>query len=554
MYLTGITAQQDSPPSYDLTCQVRVRWAYGDQMPDVIEFWWQGGSSSNGYPVPPQLSVNQNNPVEEAILTLPAGVPGTVRACPRMVDDAGSLTYKQPDENGEEQVWENFCVNTQFVGERLPGEPPDRCVTAPQITAMELGFGSVTVRWTNPEGYDRFELSFAHAGSGGNPDVYYTEDTSYRIDKLPAGGCWARVVGLHDGNDWTGTVTCRSPESNFQESSLPAELGYITPKFTPGAPIGTVKQNSQHRELFVCLPDGRPVGVWGDPYWHPWFGHGNGPGFPPNAPLAALSRDDGFMDVFGTAQDGRVYLGWWDGNPWKEWFVLSDPIFPPGARIATLSRNTDQMDIFAIGQDGMMRSNWWNGSPWRGWFDLPGETFPAGAPIAAIRRNPDQMDIFVIGDDGTVRSNWWNGNPWRGWFALPGADFMPGAYVAATNRNPDQIDIFAIGNDGVVRCNWWNGNPWRGWYEIPGIGFPPGAPIAAHSRNSNWMEIAAVGTDGQMYINRWKGNWSGWQVLPNQQFPLGAHVSFHDQLFAVANDGFLYMNTLSYSPAWYKIE
>ena len=89
MYLTGITAQQDSPPSYDLTCQVRVRWAYGDQMPDVIEFWWQGGSSSNGYPVPPQLSVNQNNPVEEAILTLPAGVPGTVRACPRMVEDAG---------------------------------------------------------------------------------------------------------------------------------------------------------------------------------------------------------------------------------------------------------------------------------------------------------------------------------------------------------------------------------------------------------------------------------------------------------------------------------
>jgi hypothetical protein len=43
MYLTQITAEQVSDPLYELFCQVRVRWAYGDQMPDVIEFWWQGG-------------------------------------------------------------------------------------------------------------------------------------------------------------------------------------------------------------------------------------------------------------------------------------------------------------------------------------------------------------------------------------------------------------------------------------------------------------------------------------------------------------------------------
>lgn len=555
MYLSGITAEQVSAPSYELVCQVRVRWAYGDQMPDVIEFWWQGGSSPTWEVMLPQLSVDENNPVEEAEITVPAGVPGTIRACPRITDDRGNLEYRQPDENGEELIWDGFCVGTQFVGQRLDGEPPDRCRTAPEITAMEVGFGSVTVRWTNPEGYDRFVLHFADAGSGGNPNPYYTEETHYRVDRVPSGGCWARVAGIHDGNNWTGTSTCRSPESRQRETSVPPELGYITPKFAPGTPVGTAKQNYDHRELFACLPDGRPVGVWGDPFWHAWYGHGNGPGFPSGAPLTALSRNDGYMDVFGAAQDGRIYLAWWAGTPWREWFVLSDPVFPPGAWIAALSRNTDQMDIFAIGADGMMRSNWWNGNPWRGWFDLPGVGFPAGAPIAAIRRNPDQMDIFAIGADGIVRSNWWNGTPWRGWFALPGADFPPGASIAATNRNPDQMDIFAIGNDGVVRSNWWNGSPWRGWFALQGVTFPPGGSIAAHSPSPHFMEIAAVANDGHAYRNCWSGNWSGWQMLLAEKFPPGAHVSIHSGLFCVANDGYVRFNTLRpISPSWYKLE
>lgn len=556
MYIFAMKAQQTSPPAHGPSCQVRVRWKYGDQMPEAIEFWWQGGSSSNWDPVLPTLSVNQNNPVEEAVITLPAGVPGTIRVCPRMIDDRGNLEYRQPDEAGEELIWNGFCIGLQFTGQRLDDEPPDRCRTAPEITAMEVGFGSVNVRWTNPEGYDRFILNFADADSGGNPRPYHTEETSYRVDRVPAGGCWARVVGLHDGNTWTGTSTCQSPESTYKEMSVPPEMGYMTPKFLPGTPIGTVKQNADHRELFACLPDGRPVGVWGDPYWHPWYGHGNGPGFPERAPLTALSRDDGYMDLFGAATDMRIHMGWWAGNPWREWFALSDPDFPPGAWIAALSRNTDQMDIFAVGADGVMRSNWWNGSPWRGWFDLPGADFPGGAPIAAVRRNPDQMDLFAVGRDGLVHSNWWNGNPWRGWFPLPGADFPPGAAIAATNRNPDQMDVFVIGHDGIVRCNWWNGNPWRGWYELPAaVKFPPGGSLAAHSPNANWMEVAAVATDGQAYVNRWRGSWSGWQVLPGAQFPPGAHVSIHGQLYAVATDGVTRFNTLGLlSPSWYKIE
>lgn len=35
-------AEQVSPPSYDLVCQVQARWSYGDQDPDVMEFWWKG--------------------------------------------------------------------------------------------------------------------------------------------------------------------------------------------------------------------------------------------------------------------------------------------------------------------------------------------------------------------------------------------------------------------------------------------------------------------------------------------------------------------------------
>ena len=555
MYLTGISAEQASDPSYDISCEVRVHWTYGDQTPDVIEIWWQGGSSADWDWVPPRLRVDESNPVEETIIIVPAGVPGIVRTCPRMTDDRENLEYRQPDDNGEELIWNGFCIGTQFTGRRLEGKPPDRCRVGPQITAMEVGYGSVTVRWTNPEGYDRFVLSFADSNSGGVPHAYHTEESSYRVDRVPAGGCWARVIGIHEGNAWVGTSECRSPESSFRETSVPQERGYATPQFDPGAPIGTVKQNHDHRELFACLPDGRPVGVWGDPYWHPWYGHGNGPGFPPAAPLTALSRDDGYMDLFGAAQDGRIYLGWWHGNPWREWFALSDPDFSPGAWIAALSRNTDQMDIFAVGNDGTVRTNWWNGPPWRGWFELPGAAFSPGAPIAAVRRNPDQMDIFVVGRDGIVRNNWWNGNPWRGWNEIDGTSFHPGSALAATNRNPDQMDIFVIGPDGVVRSNWWNGNPWRGWFELPGVTFPPGASIAAHSRNPDWMEVAAVGTDGQAWINRWRGSWQGWQVLSGANFPPGAHVAFHDMLYCVANDGFVRFNSLSlYSPSWYRVE
>ncbi len=109
MYLTGITAEQVSAPSYESTCQARVRWGYGDQMPDVIEFWWQGGSSSNWDLILPRLPVDEDNPVEEAVLTVPAGVSGILRACPRTTDDAGNLEYRQPDDLGEDQVWNGFA-------------------------------------------------------------------------------------------------------------------------------------------------------------------------------------------------------------------------------------------------------------------------------------------------------------------------------------------------------------------------------------------------------------------------------------------------------------
>src|SRR5688572_2111699 len=105
MYLTEITAEQVSAPSYEPHCQVRVRWAYGYQTPDVIEFWWQAGSNANWELILPHISVDENNPVHEAEITIPSGVPGIIRACPRMTDDSGNLEYSQPDDSGEELIW-----------------------------------------------------------------------------------------------------------------------------------------------------------------------------------------------------------------------------------------------------------------------------------------------------------------------------------------------------------------------------------------------------------------------------------------------------------------
>jgi hypothetical protein len=549
MYLTELRAKQVSSPSYDVLCRVELRWNYGNQDTEVMEFWWKGGSDDHWTWIA-ELGVNNGSP-ESTEIWIPAGVPGLIIACPRLLDDVGAKKNRQPDDDGEELIWNGFCLFKQFVGERLEGPPPQRCHTAPQITALDVGHGSVTVRWTNPEGYDRFRIEFA--GSTGGPAVFWTENHEYRFEKLPTGGYWARVAGIHEGNDWTGTSDCTSPWSDTRETSIPFELGYIEAKFTPGAPIGVLKQNADHTELFGCLPDGRPVAIWSDdlPVWHPWYGHGSGPGFPGGAPLTALSRDDGHMDVFGVASDGRVHLAWWHGNPWQEWFALSDPEFPPGAFIAAVSRNSDQMDIFVVGSDAVVRSNWWNGDPWREWFPLEGLSFPPGAPIAAISRNPNQMDIFVVGFDGIVRSNWWNGDPWRGWFELSGASFPPGAHVAATTRNDDQMDIFVVGYDGIVRSNWWNGNPWRGWFELGGATFPPGASISALSPSPNLMEITAVATDGQARWNRWNGNWSGWNVLPGATFPAGAILSGADSIYGVASDG--YMRGTHYS-GWYPVK
>jgi hypothetical protein len=489
MYLTAFEAEQSSPPSYELNCQVELRWRY-DQEPQVMEFWWRGGSDE-GDPgerwrnqvAPQYVAVDTSKDIAHASVTVPAGEAGMIIACPRMLDDSGALDYWTPDADDTKQPWKNFCVSTPFTGERLDGKPRDRCRVAPEITGLEVGYGSVTVRWTNPEGYDEFVVHFSAPDSGGDATPYWTPNTEYRFEKVARGGCWARVAGVHAGNSWTGTQRCESPLSSFNETSVPPELGYVEARFDPGAPVGAVARTAEHSEVFGCLPDGRPVAIWrhAEPWWHPWYGHGDGPGFPGGAWLTAVARSDDLMDLFGVASNGSVYLAWWNGNPWREWFVLSGASFLPGSRIAAVSRNPNQMDIFAAGTDGVVRSTWWNGDPWQEWFELDGADVPPGAPIAAASRNPNQMDVFATGTDGIVRSNWWNGNPWRGWFALDGADFPPGAPIAAQSVGPDSQAIAAVGVDGKARINAWDGT-WKGWRIVPSGDFPPGAPLTVAGR------------------------------------------------------------------------
>jgi hypothetical protein len=508
MYLTGLTAEQVSPPSYEHHCQAKVRWSYGNQEADVIQFWWKGGSDSDWSPLGPPVSIDADNPVVETELTVPAGVPGWIFACPRLLEDGGGFEERQPDDDGEEKHWTGFCGYTQFISQRLEDPPPDRCGKAPVITKMELGYGSVTVRWSNPEGYDRFIVEFADPTTGGQPRSYKTENTEYRFEKLPEGGCWARVTGIHDGK-LTGTDTCTSPPSGVEEIAVPRDLAYYEAKFAPGTPLATLKKYSDHTEVFGCLPDGRPVGIWQDapPWWHPWYSHDAGPGFPGGASLTALSRDDDFMDLFCIANDQRLYFAWWNGEPWREWFQMSDREFQPGAPIAALSRNSDQMDLFVVDTRGTVRSTWWNGAPWRDWFALPGPSFPSGAPIAAICRHKDQMDIFAI-------------------------------------------DV-----SGVVRNCWWNGEPWRDWNELGGFTFPGGASIAATTRNTDHMEVAAVDVNGNALANHWQGEWSGWMVIAGATFPPGAKLAAAHDLYAVASDGYVRSGILrKKNPSWYRVQ
>lgn len=559
MYIADLKIELVSPPSYDPFCQVRATWVYGNQRPHVIEFWWVSPSDSvadqaKWQPCHQSVLADKNAATQEHILTVPATIL-TIIVCPRL-EEAGVYLPEQKDEEGTYSRFSHFCLYYRINPQRLSARPDPKCVTPPEITGLDVDWGSIIVRWNNPEGFDEFELEVRQDDLGLPPSYHRTEEQWFRVGRLAAGDKFVSVKGIHNNALWL--PGCDSPWSNVHGVTLPAELAYVVPQFPPGAPLAAMSRHEKHQEVMVCATDSRPMGIWKlMPHWEweAWFRHATGPGFPAGTPLAALSRDRDFMDAFAAGQNGCVNHALWHHNPWIEWLQHSDPRFPPPTHIAALARSSDHMDIFCVDDIETLRWRWWNGGPWPLWEDIGGLKFPPGAPIAAISRYEDQMDIFCVCDQ-IVFGNWWNGPPWRGWYQVEGALFPLGATIAAVSRNDDQMDLFAIDMEGNARTNWWNRPPWRGWDYLGGAEFPPGAPIVAISNSEDWMHVLAIDKNGIALLNVWNGGWSGWQEVPDAKFPPGAHVAatYYETFFCVADDGYLKGTSSGIGWKWMAVE
>ena len=532
MYLTDLSAEQlDVPDGPQGWCKVRVIWAYGNQLPDVLQLYYQPGGGSNWVAWDELEVQDATDPTDyEGYLLGPDVV--QIIAAPRMRQDDGTLANTQPDDGGEEYRWHDFHRSVQLpLRVEQPGEVEQTCRVPPEIVELAVGFGTVTMRWTNPERYNKFRVTWTQSST-------YEADTTDQhlvISRVEGGRTIHMAVkGIHERHL---EADCSSDWSRRRETYVPDERGYAPPRFDRSSSLAAISRDSDFMDVFASGPDGRIRSIWWNGGWHPWFELPVGPGFFPNPAVSAVSRDTDFMDIFATSFEGRVHVAWWNGNPWRGWDPIGDAAFEPGAPVAPLSRDTDFMDIFAVGRDGIVRVAWWNGPPWRGWSPLDGASFPPSAPIATLSRHSDHMEIFAVDEAGGLRGNWWNGNPWRGWYALPGESFPAGASVAAVSRHEGHMEVFVVGNDGVVRGNWFR-DGWRGWFRLDGAIFEPGTPLAVLSRSPDHMEIFGVDGSGRGIRHHWNGNWNGWADLgsplrswmPSLQPPIAAVSRNSDQM------------------------
>jgi hypothetical protein len=528
VYLINLQAKQIAPAVGPM-CRVLVEWKYWDQLPDVVQLSYRPDGGSNWYELAWPEVESFTDPLS-AEVDLPAAAIGTVRACPRMLDENGVLEDQQPDDWRVDRYWETFCLFSRLVTEGREDPRPSGCVFAPEITGTDVGFGMITVHWTDPGDYDAFEVEWRDgvlATASSAPFIHTTEDQHFVVERAMGGRTYSfRVRGVQVGI----SKDCRSDWSRWVDVLMPVELGYVPARFDGRTSLAALSRSPDHMDVFAIGEDGVVKSTWwnGNP-WHMWFRVGRAD-FPPHTPITALSRDSDFMDLFAVQADGRVNTASWNANPWRQWEPIGESLFEPGTPVAAVSRHSDFMDLFAVGRDGQVRQAWWNGIPWRAWSTIDGATFASRTPVAALSRNDDHMEVFAVDDGGVVCGNWWDGG-WHEWFSLHGEVFPQQTPVAAISRDDDHMDVFAVGGDGVIRANSWDGS-WHGWYALDGALFEPRAPIASLTRNDGHMELWAVDTERAVRGRWWGGTWHGWYALET-----GRHeLEFFEPIAAISRN------------------
>lgn len=113
--LVPFTIEQVSPPSHEQMCRVKVTWIYGNQRPDLIEFWWQGASNSDWEPLHQTVIADENSATQEVELMISAW-PGKLILCPRKTE-GNTLLFYQPDDEGTNVEWRDFCLWRNFTAE-----------------------------------------------------------------------------------------------------------------------------------------------------------------------------------------------------------------------------------------------------------------------------------------------------------------------------------------------------------------------------------------------------------------------------------------------------
>ena len=560
---------------------LRVSWAFGDQVPDVVEIYWEAPPGSSGPPGShpagaPQsftsVAIDKKIPQPSSTtFQVPAPAIYGVTLLPRVLDPSTrQLAKEMPDASGQMQPYHWFALPllTIAVTGAPVGDLSTHAPAPPEITGVDKSRGRFVVHWdSGDDSTAHFNVRVDSATDGRPPDDIPGGWRSYGVDFTEAGvyvfgieACHRDVWGSSICSTWVSTEIVVSASEDWRTQDIVVDPA-------AGFAVATQKDGDRaHLDLVTVDHLGAVQLALTRPQWQGWMTIAPaGTAMPAGAVAMAPQPPNDQLDAFFVGPEGRVNGMWVLGHqPWLGPYPLHDrPLAPPGAELAAVRQPpNDQLDVFVIGTDGSLRMLWeLDNGHWHDPHALTGPGFaPPGAELAAAHQPPnDQLDVFVVDVNGALQMLWEldNGH-WHGPLALTGPGFAPpGAPVCAVRQPPnDQLDVFVIGTDGSLQLLWeFDNGKWQGPLKLTAAGLAlPGASVAAHAYfDQARLDVMLVGADQRLHALKVvdAGGWQGPTAVGDPLLAQHARVVMPESGLACARaSSGHFLDTLAGAQGW----
>ncbi|MDQ6762790.1 MAG: hypothetical protein M3015_09215 [Bacteroidota bacterium] len=210
-------------------CSIKIEWEYGNQDPDLIEFYTNNaGNAISPGNLTQQLSVKKENKVTSTSFDVPCNSNISIIVCPRLVKD-NTLLDKQPDDNEVEEFWEGFCIfkNIQTqgngTGEIHKNLPVPSITNIVPIAASLNSKNRLRVSFIAGKNYDKYLVRWGSVFQPRNEDRQIEVEISgssgtLEVDTLPKTNYRVYLKGGED--DFLGITTSYSDwSSDFNATS-----------------------------------------------------------------------------------------------------------------------------------------------------------------------------------------------------------------------------------------------------------------------------------------------------------------------------------------------